>query len=67
MSSITTLERSSVRWSIRDWQIEFLHEFPFAAWQRLPSLKQGSDGYWRLPEEVSLKVPLLFSVKARKA
>jgi SAM-dependent methyltransferase len=47
-------------------QIEFLHEFPFAAWQRLPSLRQGSDGYWRLPDEDRFKLPFLFSVKARK-
>jgi SAM-dependent methyltransferase len=47
-------------------EIEFLHEFPFAAWQRLPSLQQGSDGYWRLPVADSLKLPFLFSVRARK-
>jgi SAM-dependent methyltransferase len=47
-------------------QVEFLHEFPFAGWQRLPSLQQGSDGYWRLPDEDRLKLPFLFSVKARK-
>jgi SAM-dependent methyltransferase len=47
-------------------QIGFLHEFPFAAWQRLPSLQQGSDGYWRLSHEDRLKLPFLFSVKARK-
>jgi SAM-dependent methyltransferase len=47
-------------------QIEFVHEFPFAGWERLPSLERGTDGYWRLPDEDRLKLPLLFSVKARK-
>jgi SAM-dependent methyltransferase len=47
-------------------QIEFLHEFPFAGWQRLACMEQGDDGYWRLPEPDRLKVPFLFSIKARK-
>jgi SAM-dependent methyltransferase len=44
--------------------IEFLHEWPFVAWQQLPSMMKGDDGYWRLPGMDS--VPFLFSVKARK-
>jgi SAM-dependent methyltransferase len=47
-------------------QIESLHEFPFAGWQRLPLLQRGPDAYWRLPDEDRLKLPFLFSVKARK-
>jgi len=46
-------------------RIEFLHEFPYTAWQQLPFMVEGSDGYWRLPDrEASL--PLLFSIRARK-
>jgi SAM-dependent methyltransferase len=45
-------------------QIEFLHEFPFCAWQRFPDMTKGGDGYYHLPDEGAL--PLLFSVKASK-
>ena len=46
-------------------QIEFLHEFPFAAYQALPGMTKGSDGFWRLPGAES-QVPFLFSVRATK-
>jgi len=29
-------------------RIEFLHEFPYAAYQCLPFMVQGADGWWRL-------------------
>jgi SAM-dependent methyltransferase len=45
--------------------IEFLHEFAFATWQRLPSMVKGDDGWWRLPERND--VPFLFSLLAHKA
>lgn len=45
-------------------QIEFLHEFPFSGWQRLPSMVRGEDGWWRLPGRDDL--PFLFSLRARK-
>jgi len=43
---------------------EFLHEYPFASWARLPSVERGDDGYWHLPERPG--IPLLFSLRARK-
>lgn len=46
-------------------QIEFLHEFPFCAWARLPSMTKGDDGYYRLPGGDD-HVPFLFSIKATK-
>ncbi|MBN1137107.1 MAG: class I SAM-dependent methyltransferase [Anaerolineae bacterium] len=46
-------------------QIEFLHEFPYAAYQCLPFMVQGADGWWRLPEGGE-SVPFLFSLKAIK-
>ena len=47
-------------------QIELLHEFPFAAWRRLPDMQKRDDGYWRLPA-AETQFPFLFSIKARKA
>lgn len=46
-------------------RIEFLHEFPFCGWQRLPSMEKREDGFWHLPDQDT--IPLLFSLKARKA
>ncbi|HEV7641633.1 MAG TPA: hypothetical protein VGO39_12270 [Gaiellaceae bacterium] len=45
-------------------RIEFLHEFPFCGWQRLPSMERR-DGFWHLPDRDDL--PFLFSLRARKA
>jgi len=45
-------------------RIEFLHEFPFAASQRLPGMVRGEDAWWRLPDRDD--VPFLFSIRARK-
>jgi SAM-dependent methyltransferase len=46
-------------------RLEFLHEFPYAAYQCLPFMVQGPDGWWRLAEGRE-SVPLLFSLKAVK-
>jgi hypothetical protein len=46
-------------------RIEFLHEWPFAAWQRLPSMTKGDDGFYRLPDG-SHDLLFMFSVKATK-
>jgi SAM-dependent methyltransferase len=45
-------------------RIEFLHEFPFCGWQRLPSMERRDDGYWHLRDREDL--PFLFSLRARK-
>jgi SAM-dependent methyltransferase len=45
-------------------RIEFLHEFPFAAWQQFPEAVRRDDGYYYMPDESG--VPLMFSVKATK-
>lgn len=47
-------------------QIEFLHEFPYAARAKFPTMVQGEDGWWRLPGEQHRTIPFLFSLKARK-
>ncbi len=46
-------------------RIEFLHEFPFTAFQALPDLQKERDGYFHLPAE-SPKIPLIFSLRATK-
>ncbi|HEX3453008.1 MAG TPA: methyltransferase domain-containing protein [Gaiellaceae bacterium] len=45
-------------------RIEFLHEYPFSVSKRLPSMQQGDDCYWRLPDSDAL--PLLFTIRAHK-
>jgi SAM-dependent methyltransferase len=45
-------------------RLEFLHEFPFDGWQRLPSMVRREDGFWSLPGRSDL--PFLFSLRARK-
>ncbi len=48
-------------------RIEFVHEFPFMSWKRMPSLVEREPGGWWLPEGVSGELPLSFSLAARKA
>jgi len=47
-------------------QIEFLHEFPYAARAKFPFMEQGEDGWWRLPAGQHGTIPFLFSLQARK-
>ena len=47
-------------------QIEFLHEFPYAARAKFPFMEQGEDGWWRLPGNQHGTIPFLFSLQARK-
>lgn len=47
-------------------QIEFLHEFPYAARAKFPFMEQGEDGWWRLPPDRHGTIPFLFSLQARK-
>jgi len=46
-------------------RIEFVHEFPFAAWAALKSMTKGHDGYYRFPPGVP-EVPMMMSLKATK-
>lgn len=47
-------------------QIEYLHEFPYAARAKFPFMEQGEDGWWRLPPHRHGTIPFLFSLQARK-
>jgi SAM-dependent methyltransferase len=44
--------------------IDFLHEFPFAAWQKFPDMTKGPDGFYYPPNGTD--IPLMFSVKASR-
>lgn len=48
-----------------NFEIEFLHEFPFTFHNIHPDMKRREDGYW---EFINLKftVPMMFSIKAHK-
>jgi SAM-dependent methyltransferase len=46
-------------------QLDFLHEFTFAARAKFPGMVQGEDGQWRLTRQHGM-VPLLFSLQAHK-
>lgn len=45
-------------------RIEFIHEFPFCVYGDRPFLKQRDDGLW-YHENPDVRLPLLFSIKAR--
>ena len=47
-------------------KIEFFNEFPFTLRERIKGMVQGDDGLWRLGQAHG-KVPLLFSLQARKS
>lgn len=42
-------------------QIEYVHEWPMAAYRAFESMQPDGDGYWRLPGD---PWPLLFSLRA---
>ncbi|GHE02823.1 class I SAM-dependent methyltransferase [Streptomyces alanosinicus] len=46
-------------------RMDFLHEWPFAAWRLLPFMTQDADGWWRLPDGLP-DMPLSFSLRASK-
>jgi SAM-dependent methyltransferase len=46
--------------------IELFHEHREAEFQAFPSMSQGADGYYRLPEPERERVPLVFSLRARR-
>lgn len=43
----------------------YLHEFPYAHYQRFPSLVRDAAGWWRWPDS-DTTLPLLFSIKAHR-
>lgn len=45
-------------------QVDFLHEFPFCMFQKLPSMVKRDDGWWHVPGRDDL--PFMFSLKASK-
>jgi ubiquinone/menaquinone biosynthesis C-methylase UbiE len=47
-------------------RIDFLHEFPYCAYQALPSMELGEDGWWRFPEKND-SIPQIFSLRAVKS
>ena len=47
-------------------QIEFLHEFSFCNYPRLPFMEKHADGYWHLPEGIP-GLPWMYSIRASKA
>ena len=46
-------------------RLEFLHEFDYTVYQGYKFLEQGEDGLWRVPAGMP-RIPLLFSIRARK-
>ena len=46
--------------------LEFLHEHPFTVYEQLSFLKPDGKGLWRPPEEPAM-LPLMFSLRAKKA
>jgi SAM-dependent methyltransferase len=47
--------------------LEFLHEHPFMLWRRWPFLVEVEPGIWRLPAEYEARLPLMFSIRARRS
>jgi SAM-dependent methyltransferase len=63
MHSLSEIFMSLIRAGLT---IEMFGEHRFCPWKALPCCVQGSDSLFRLPEALSNRVPLLFSLKARK-
>jgi SAM-dependent methyltransferase len=47
-------------------RIDFVRELDFCEWE-MPFLVEGADGLWRLPAEMSGRLPLFFALRASKA
>ncbi len=47
--------------------VEFLHEFPGCFFQRCSSMIEGEGGVWDFPPPLAGKLPMVFSLRARKA
>jgi SAM-dependent methyltransferase len=48
-----------------NFEILFLHEFPFSFFQIHPDMKQREDGYWEF-QTFKHSIPMMFSLKAKK-
>jgi SAM-dependent methyltransferase len=46
-------------------RIDYVHEFPFAAWAALKGMTKADDGYFHFPPDVP-QVPMMMSIKASK-
>ncbi len=46
-------------------QLDFLHEFTYGFFPRLPQMQKRADGYFELPDN-PLQLPFMFSLRARK-
>lgn len=46
-------------------RLDFLHEFPVAAWRRFPFMTRHEDGWWRLGPDFPA-LPLTFTLRASK-
>ncbi len=46
-------------------KIEYLNEFPVAAWRPFPQMSRSEDGWWRL-DKAHGSIPFMFSLKATK-
>jgi hypothetical protein len=63
MHSLSEILMSLIRAGLT---IEMFGEHRFCPWKALSCCIQGSDTLFRLPEALLDRVPLLFSLKARK-
>ncbi|WP_049899763.1 class I SAM-dependent methyltransferase [Halococcus agarilyticus] len=50
----------------RGLRIESLHEFPWATWRMYEGMSEDDEGRWWLPDDVSVELPLTFSLQATK-
>jgi len=46
--------------------VESFREYPFCMFPKFEWLSKGDDGFWHAPQNSSIAVPLLFSLKASK-
>lgn len=46
--------------------VESFREYPFCMYQKFEWLSKGEDGFWHAPQNSTIVVPLLFSLKASK-
>ena len=59
---LSTFVNESIR---NDLEIISLREYPFCFWKRYDNMKQNRDGWWEFDYQ-NIKLPFMFSLKARK-